>query len=136
MKIKVRESKKQEAGTKAINLKIEGHRVTGLTYDMVKACVESDDISVYLADTGPFGEDEGAEIISCDVTDAEGEMDLGGGDTSTADDASCLIVVDREIGQSGLNWADYYEANEDEYTYILAGDLPGAASLWVAKKLI
>lgn len=138
MKIKVRESKKQEAAGKPVTLKIENGRVYGLTYEMAKACVLSDDVVVYSDSTGPFGEDEGAMVISCDPRDAEGEYDFGDGDIERPEDCSTLVVLDRDIGQSDCNWSgfDEDEGNEGESIYILASALPMATTIWHSKKLI
>ena len=139
MNIKVNStSKKTEAAlaAKEVTLRISNGRVKGLTYEMLKACVESDDICPYMEGTGPFGEDQGAEIISCDAGDAEGEMDLGGGDVYRAEETSDLVVVDREIGQSGLNWTSFDGGDVSEDAYIPVGDLPKATTIWHAKGLI
>lgn len=125
-----------EGAKKPVTLKIEDGRVYGLTYPMVKACVDSDDVIVYMKDTGPFGEDEGAMIISCDPGDANGPMDLGGGDSIDPHDVEDILVTDSEIGQTGLDWADYYADGVADDIYISAHDLPMAATLWQGANLI
>ena len=138
MNIKVKECTPEpmaEAREK-VTLRIENGRVKGLTYEMLKACVEDDDICPYMEGTGPFGEDQGAMIVSCDAKDASGEMDLGGGDVYRPEETSDIVVVDREIGQSGLDWTSFADGNVDEDAYIPVGDLPKAATIWHAKGLI
>ena len=139
MNIKVNgTSKKTEAApaAKEVTLKINNGRVKGLTYEMLKACVEDDDICPYMENTGPFGEDQGAMIVSCNAKDANGEMDLGGGDVYRPEDTDDIVVVDREIGQSGLDWTSFADGNVDEDAYIPVGDLPKATTIWHAKGLI
>lgn len=138
MNIKVKECTPEpmaEAREKA-TLRIENGRVKGLTYEMLKACVEDDEICPYMEGTGPFGEDQGAMIVSCDAKDASGEMDLGGGDVYRPEETSDIVVVDREIGQSGLDWTSFADGNVDEDAYIPVGDLPKATTIWHAKGLI
>lgn len=133
----IRFSKKtNEDAKKPVTLKIEGGHVYGLTYPMVKACVGSDDIVVFIKGTGPFGEDTEAIIDSCDPDDANGEMDLGGGDSITPHDVEAILVTDSEIGQSGLDWIDYYEDGVADDIYISVYDLPMAATLWKKANLI
>lgn len=132
-------SNKTEAVSEArkeVTLKIDNGRVKGLTYEMLKACVEDDDICPYMEGTGPFGEDQGAMIVSCDAKDASGEMDLGGGDVYRPEETDDIVVVDREIGQSGLDWTSFADGNVDEDAYIPVGDLPKAVTIWHAKGLI
>lgn len=135
MNIKVKECTPKPASEarEKVTLRIEGGHVSGFTYEMAKA-LENEDVSIFVADTGPFGEDEKAEIISFDAGQAEGEFDLGGGDKSTPEDIYDIIVIDREFGQSDCNWADF--SGEQENVYILAGDLDKAASAWSKAGLI
>ena len=127
--------KTTEATKQPVTLKITNGRVKGLTYEMAKALID-EDVSVFVEDTGPFGEDEKAEIISYNPKSdlVDGEIDLGGGDVSTIEDVSDPIIIDREFGQSGCNWADFSDL--DDYIYILAGDLSKAAAKWAAAGLI
>ena len=128
--------KMREGAKKPVTLKIEDGRVYGLTYPMVKACVDSDDIVVSIKGTGPFGEDEEAMIVSCDPDDANGEMDLGGGSCILPHDVEDILVTDSEIGQSGLDWVDYNEDGVSDDIYISVHDLPMAATIWNGAHLI
>lgn len=125
-----------EGAKKPVTLKIEDGRVYGLTYPMVKACMGSDDVVVWLKGTGPFGEDVAAIIVSCDPDDANGEMDLGGGGSIAPHDVEDILVTDSEIGQSGLDWVDYLADGVADDIYISAHDLPMATTLWQGANLI
>jgi len=131
-------SEKTEAApaAKGVTLKISNGRVKGFTYEMLKACVEDDSICPYMEGTGPFGEDQGAMIVSCDAKDASGEMDLGGGDVYRPEETDDIVVADREIGQSGLDWTSFADGNVDEDAYISVNDLPKAVTIWHTKGLI
>lgn len=137
MNIKVKEpTQKAETVSEAaqgVRLTIAKGRVSGFTYEMAKA-LKGEDVSIFVADTGPFGEDEKAEIISFDASQAEGEFDLGGDDDFKPEDVDDIIVIDKEFGQSECNWASFSE--ERENVYILAGDLSKAASAWFKAGLI
>ena len=134
-KIKMIHGQKAEASNSVtVTLTIVGGRVRGFTYEMLKALVEDSDEEVYLEGTGPFGEDQGATIISCNVADAEGEYEAGS--TVTPEGTSDLIVADREIGQSGRNWTGYADGNVAEDAYIAVGSLPKAVTLWHSKGFI
>ncbi len=135
MHIKVKEctTKPTSEAQEKVTLRIEGGRVSGFTYGMAKA-LKDEDVSIFVADTGPFGEDEKAEIISFDASQAEGEFDLGGDDEFRPEDVANIIVIDKEFGQSECNWADFNE--EQENIYILAGDLSKAAAAWSKAGLI
>lgn len=128
--------KMSEGAKKPVTLKIEDGRVYGLTYPMVKACVDSDHVIVSMKGTGPFGEDEEAMIVSCNPDDASGEIDLGGGDSISPHDVEDILVTDSEIGQSGLDWVDYYEDGVSDDIYISVHALPMAATLWQSANLI
>lgn len=126
--------KNNEAAKKAV-LTIEGGRVTGITYEMAKALGPTN-VSVYVANTGPFGEDEGAIAISFRPEDADGEMDLddSGEDVFTPNDATNIIVFDKELGQSGCNWSDYEQVEPD--IYVLTDELGEAVATWQRAGLI
>lgn len=129
---------KNEAASNAVTLRIENGRVKGFTYEMMKALVESGDVTVYSDSTGPFGEDEGAEVVSTSPKDAIGEYDMGDGDVERPEDCETLVVLDRNVGQSDRNWSgfDEDEGNEGENIYILASALPMATTIWHSKKFI
>lgn len=139
--IRIKPAKKEnasEAAGGAVTLRIENGRVKGFTYEMMKALVESDDVVVYSDSTGPFGEDEGAEVFSTSPKDATGEYDMGDGDVERPEDCKTLVVLDRDVGQSDCNWSgfDEDEGNEGENIYILASALPMATTIWHSKKFI
>lgn len=129
---------KNEAASNAVTLRIENGRVKGFTYEMMKALVESDDVVVYSDSTGPFGEDEGAMVISTSPKDATGEYDMGDGDVERPEDCKTLVVFDRDVGQSDCDWTGFGEdeGNEGENIYIPASYLPMATTIWHAKKFI
>lgn len=114
-------------------LKIKNDRVKGLSYEMVKALKESK-ITIFVEGTGPYGEDQGAEVISFSADDADGEIDLGEEEVLTAEDADDLVVLDHNIGQTGCDWTSYDCIKDD--TYIRSYDLAAASAIWYNLKLI
>lgn len=123
-----------EASPKAVNLQIKSGRAYGFPYAMLKALVEKGDVPVYMDDTGPVGEDERIQIISCSPKDAFGRYVY---DSSvTPKNTPDLIVVKDEIGQSGRNWASLSEDNEEDHVYVDVEDLPTAISKWHSAGLI
>lgn len=127
--------KKNNEASKKTVLTIEGGRAKGITYAMAKA-LSPTNVSVYVENTGPFGEDEGAVAISFRPEDADGEMDLDGTgeDVLTPKDASNIIVFDKELGQSGCDWSDYELVEPD--IYIRTDELAEAVAAWQRAGLI
>lgn len=119
--------KKNNEESKKTVLTIEGGRAKGITYAMARA-LSPTNVSVYVENTGPFGEDEGAVAISFDPEDAEGEMDLD------PKDATNIIVFDKELGQSGCDWSDYELVEPD--IYIRTDELAEAVAAWQRAGLI
>lgn len=140
IKVKRSTAAASEARTKEVELLIKGGRVRGFDYEMAKA-LENSNVSVFVEDTGPFGEDEGAEIISYSPDQATGVYDTGDGDTFEAADIEDLIVIDKEFGQSGCNWTSFGDNSpsslfRDAPYYILAGDLSQASKIWETRGFI
>ena len=129
---------KNEAASAPVTLRIENGRVKGFTYPMMKALVDSGNVSVFSDSTGPFGEDEGAEVISTTPDKARGVRDRGDGDEERAADCDTLVVFNRENGQSGTNWGgfDEDEGNEGENIYIAVVELPKAVEIWRARNFV
>ena len=127
--------KKNNEGAKKTVLTIEGGRVKGITYEMARA-LSPTNVSVYVENTGPFGEDEGTVAISFRPEDAEGEMNLDGTgkDVLTPDDAANIIVFDKDLGQSGCDWSDYELVEPD--IYVLVDELAEAVAAWHRAGLI
>lgn len=123
--------KNNENAEKAV-LTIEGGRAKGITYEMAKALGPTN-VSVYMENSGPFGEDEGAVAVSFRPEDAKGKMDLGDGDFAPAD-ATDIIVFDKDLGQTGCNWSDYELVEPD--IYVRTEDLAAAVTAWHGAGLI
>lgn len=124
--------KKNNEASKKTVLTIEGGRAKGITYEMARA-LRSTNVSVYLENSGPFGEDQETVAISFRPEDAEGEMDMGDG-TFTPKDATEIIVFDKELGQTGCDWSDYELVEPD--IYVRTDELAEAVAAWQRAGLI
>ena len=107
--------------------------ITDITYEEAKKLFERG-VKLYVGDTGPFGEDEGATVISFDVKDAVVPEDYDEEGYGSPEDLEQPIVVSKDIGQSGLNWGEF--DTMDVYAKIETRDVSESMTFQEAKKIL
>ena len=100
--------------------------ITDLTYEEAKKLFARG-VKLYVGDTGPFGENEGATVLSFDIKDADVPEDYDEEAYGSPEDLEQPIVVSKEIGQSGLNWGEY--DTSDVYAKIETRDVNESMSI-------
>ena len=108
--------------------------LTDLSYEDAKYLF-SRGVKLYVSNTGPFGEDEGATVISFDPKDARVPEDYDE-ELGTPDEVSDIMVLSRDIGQSSLNWCEFDSMAEDVYAKLETNSTNESMSITEALRIV
>lgn len=108
--------------------------LTDLSYEDAKYLF-SRGVKLYVSNTGPFGEDEGATVISFDPKDARVPEDYDE-ELGTPDEVSDIMVLSRDIGQSSLNWCEFDSMAEYVYAKLETSSTNESMSISEALRIV
>ena len=108
--------------------------LTDLSYEDAKYLFDRG-VKLYVSNTGPFGEDEGATVISFAPKDAYVPEDYDE-ELGTPDDVSELMVLSTDIGQSSLNWCEFDSMSEYVYAKLETNSTNESMSISEALRIV